>query len=70
MEHFNEQDLHLIRKTGCYCQPVGDDGFREQIERQHEVKLGQMKRGRQCVRENRRSSVSARKRQEKPVPGV
>ncbi len=32
MEQLNEHDLHLIRKAAHYCQPVGDDRFREQIE--------------------------------------
>ena len=49
MEHLNEHDLHLIRKAAHYCQPVGDDRFREQIERQYGVKLGQMRRGRPSV---------------------
>jgi len=29
-----------------YCQPVGDDRFRLQIERRYGVRLGQMRRGR------------------------
>ncbi len=44
--HLSEQDLHLIRKAAHYCQPVGDDRFRERIEKQYGIKLGQMKRGR------------------------
>ncbi len=42
----SEQDLHLIRKAAHYCQPVGDDRFRESIEKQYGIKLGQMGRGR------------------------
>ncbi len=42
----SEEDLHLIRKATHYCQPVGDDRFREQIEKKYGIKLGQMKRGR------------------------
>jgi len=42
----SEVDLQLIRKAAHYCQPVGDDRFREQIERKYGIKVGQMKRGR------------------------
>ena len=42
----SDEDLYLIRKAAHYCQPVGDDRFRERIEQQYDVKLGQMKRGR------------------------
>jgi putative transposase len=42
----SEQDLHLIRKAAHYCQPVGNDRFREQIEKQYGIKLGKMQRGR------------------------
>lgn len=44
--HLDDRDLHLLRKAAHYCQPVGDDRFREQIEQQYGIKLGQMKRGR------------------------
>ena len=40
------QDLHLIRKAAHYCQPVGDDRFRRQIEQRYGIKPGQMRRGR------------------------
>ncbi|MDT8405275.1 transposase [Sulfuriflexus sp.] len=43
---FSETDLHRIRKAAHYCQPVGDDRFRQQIEKKYGIKLGQMKRGR------------------------
>jgi hypothetical protein len=42
----SEEDLHLIRKAAHYCQPVGNDRFREQIERKYGLHLGQMERGR------------------------
>ena len=42
----SEVDLQLIRKAAHYCQPVGDDRFREQIESRYGIKPGQMKRGR------------------------
>ena len=42
----SEVDLHRIQNAAHYCQPVGDDRFREQIEERYGIKLGQMKRGR------------------------
>ena len=42
----SEENLHLIRKAAHYCQPVGNDRFREQIERKYGLQLGQMERGR------------------------
>jgi len=45
-DQVNKQDLHFIRKASYYCQPVGDDRFRESIEQKYNVKLGQMSRGR------------------------
>lgn len=44
--HLSEEDLHLVRKAAHYCQPVGDDRFRRQIEERYGIKLGQMERGR------------------------
>ena len=44
-----EEDLHLIRKAAHYCQPVGDDRFRRQIEQRYGLKAGQMQRGRPRV---------------------
>lgn len=41
-----EADLHRVRKAAHYSQPVGDDRFRQQIEQQYGIKLGQAKRGR------------------------
>jgi putative transposase len=42
----SEEDLHLIRKATHYCQPVGSDHFRQQIEQKYGIKLGYMERGR------------------------
>lgn len=42
----SEENLHLFRKAAHYCQPVGDDRFREQIEKKYGVVLGKMNRGR------------------------
>jgi putative transposase len=42
----SDEDLHLLRKAAHYCQPVGNDRFREQIERKYGLQLGQMERGR------------------------
>jgi putative transposase len=42
----SEQDIHLIEHASKYCQPVGDDRFREQIESKYGIKLGQPGRGR------------------------
>lgn len=42
----SEADLHSIRKSAHYCQPVGDDRFRQPIEEKYGIRLGQMKRGR------------------------
>ena len=42
----SEENLHLIRRSAYYSQPIGDDRFREQIERRYGIRLGRMKRGR------------------------
>lgn len=42
----SEVDLHIIRKAVHYCQPIGDDRFREFIEEKYGIRLGQLKRGR------------------------
>jgi putative transposase len=42
----SDVDLHRIRNAAHYCQPVGDDRFRQQIEERYGIKPGQMKRGR------------------------
>ena len=41
-----EADLYQIRKAVHYSQPIGDDRFRDLIEQQYGIKLGQSKRGR------------------------
>ena len=42
----SEENLHLIRKAAHYCQPIGDDRFRDQIESKYGVSIGQMSPGR------------------------
>ena len=42
----SEHDVHLIEKAEEYCQPIGEDRFREFIEQKYNIKLGQSKRGR------------------------
>ena len=44
--HIEVSDIHLIRKATHYCQPVGDDRFKQEIERKYNIKIGQAKRGR------------------------
>jgi putative transposase len=44
--HLSGKDLELIRKAAHYCQPVGNDQFRREIEEKYDVKLGQLNRGR------------------------
>lgn len=36
----------MIRKAVHYCQPLGDDRFRQQIECKYGIQVGQTKRGR------------------------
>ena len=42
----SDENLDLIRKAARYCQPIGDDNFRQQIEAKYGVTLGRMARGR------------------------
>lgn len=42
----SEQDLHIIRRAAYYCQPVGDDRFRQEIDARYGIKPGQLHRGR------------------------
>ena len=42
----SEHDIHLIEKAEEYCQPVGDDRFRIEIEEKYGIKRGQISRGR------------------------
>lgn len=44
--HLSEEDLHRVRRAAHYCQPIGDDRFRQQIEQRYGIKLGKMDRGR------------------------
>ena len=45
-DQLSEADLHQIREAAHYSQPIGDDRFRQMIEKQYGIKLGQSKRGR------------------------
>ena len=45
-DQIGAEDLHLIRKAAHYCQPVSDEGFREELSARYGLKLGQMFRGR------------------------
>ena len=47
--HLNEADVGLIRKAAHYCQPVGDDRFKEKIEEKYGIKMGLTRRGRPKV---------------------
>ena len=44
--HLSEESLHLFRQSAHYCQPIGDERFRKQIEMKYGIKLGQARRGR------------------------
>ena len=46
VQPFSEGDLLLIRKAAHYCQPIGDDRFRQYIKKKYGFKSGQMMRGR------------------------
>lgn len=46
----SEHDIHLIKKAEEYCQPVGDERFKKEIEVKYGIKLGQMSRGRPIKR--------------------
>lgn len=39
-------DLERIQEAIHYCQPVGDEPFKKQIEKSYNIKLGQTRRGR------------------------
>ena len=49
--HLDGADLDLIRKAAHYCQPVGDDRFKEAIEKKYGITLGQSRRGRPSLKE-------------------
>jgi len=55
--HISGVDLHLFRRAAHYCQPIGDDRFRRQIEDKYGIKVGQMKRGRPSKEPNERNEV-------------
>ena len=42
----SEHDIHIIEKAEEYCQPVGDDRFKKELEEKYGVKHGQMSSGR------------------------
>lgn len=47
--NLSEEDLHAFRESAHYCQPVGSERFRKQIEEKLGSPLGYMKRGRPKV---------------------
>jgi len=48
--NLDDKDIHVIRNAAHYCQPTGNDYFKESIERQIGRKLGYAKRGRPAKR--------------------
>lgn len=42
----SEYDLHAIREAAHYCQPVGNDRFKQFIEQKYGIKMGKIGRGR------------------------
>lgn len=38
--------MHLIRQATHYCQPAGDDRFKQEIEKKYNIRIGQNRRGR------------------------
>ena len=51
VNHLNDVDVDLIRKAAHYCQPVGDDRFKEAIEKKYGIRLGQTHRGRPYIKD-------------------
>ena len=49
--NLDDSDLSLIRKAAHYCQSVGDDRFKEAIEKKYGISLGQSHRGRPSLKE-------------------
>jgi putative transposase len=45
-ESLPTHDVERIRQAIHYCQPAGDEAFRAQLERDHGIRLGHMRRGR------------------------
>ena len=50
--HLAKDDVMLIRKAAHYCQPVGDDRFKEMIEKKYDIKMGLTRRGRPTIIDN------------------
>jgi putative transposase len=46
-----QQDIHEIRQAVLFSVPLGDNRFKEEIERVLNVKVGQAKRGRPRIDE-------------------
>lgn len=44
--HLNDADIDLIRKAAFYCQPVGDDQFKQAIEKKYGFTFEQAQRDR------------------------
>jgi len=44
--HVDDEDITHIREAMHYCQPVGDDRFKEMLEQKYNIKLGRTRRGR------------------------
>lgn len=44
--HIDNHDIHKIEEAAHYCHPVGDDRFKQAIEQQYGIRLGQARRGR------------------------
>ena len=44
--HLDDVGIKMIRKAAHYCHPIGDDRFKEEIERKYGITLGQDRRGR------------------------
>lgn len=45
VQHGNSREASFI-KAARYCQPIGDDRFRQLIEQKYSIRLGLMVRGR------------------------
>jgi putative transposase len=45
-DRLSDTDVHRVRQAAYYCQPIGDDRFRQQIETEYGIRAGQMARGR------------------------
>jgi len=45
-DHLDDADVDLIRKAAHYCQPVGDDRFKQMIEKKYGIKMGLTRRDR------------------------